>query len=166
MTKTRPRESRQHAQGRTACLYYRRSKSRLLAPRLRRSFWQSLRQPRGDIPLQKLASPCVDISAAVTLKAAFYGPSFGRANTVISRTTQVASGVGSRWRCAGRGAPLHRQTWPNHLSGFRRGHRGVGQAAGMKEEADGEGRAWLWENQDGLSPGNAACQQTCWLRCL
>lgn len=38
---------------------------------------------------------------------------------------------------------------------------GLGQAAGMKEEADGEGRAWLWENQDGLSPGNAACQQTC-----
>lgn len=55
----------------------------------------------------------VDISAAVTLKAAFYGSSFGRANTVISRTTQVASGVGSRWSrqevrplCTGRHDPI------------------------------------------------------------
>ena len=171
MAKTRPRESRQHAQGRTAYLYYSRSKSRLLAPRLRRSFWQSLRQPRGDIPLQKLASPHVDISAAVTLKAAFYGPSFGRANIVISRITQVASGVGSRWSWAGRGAPLHRQTWPNHLSGFRRGHRpslgsGTSSRYEGRQAADSEGRAWLWERQDGLSPGNAACQQTPWPRCL
>lgn len=52
----------------------------------------------------------VDISAAVTLKAAFYGPGFGRANTAISRTTQVASRVGSRWSWAGKEAPLHRQT--------------------------------------------------------
>lgn len=53
---------------------------------------------------------CVDISAAVTLKAAFYGLGFGRANIVISRTTQVASRAESRWRPAGSEAPLHKQT--------------------------------------------------------
>lgn len=55
----------------------------------------------------------VDISAAVTLKAAFYGTGFGRANTVISRTTQVASKAGPRWSrqegrslCTGRHDPI------------------------------------------------------------
>lgn len=39
---------------------------------------------------------CVDTFVAVTLKAAFYSPGLGRANTVIDETTQVARRSGAR----------------------------------------------------------------------
>lgn len=76
----------------------------------------------------------VDISAAVTLKAAFYGSGFGRANTAISRITQVASRVGPRWSGAGSEAlrtGRHDPITCLGSEGYTGFPRGVGQEASV-----------------------------------
>lgn len=125
-----------------------------LEPRLL-DFWQPLGRPRGDIPPQKPPLH-VDISAAVTLKAAFYGPGFGRANTAISRITQVASRVGSRWSrqevrplCTGRHDPIT-CLGSEGCTGFPRGE---GQEASVVVKG-----LSLGQTRMGSTPSNLTCQ--------